>query len=150
MSKSVKIACLGEVMIELIAHDDGQAHIGVAGDTYNTAVYMSKLSNADELEVFYVTALGTDRFSERIISQLESHGIRSDFIERRKSHMPGLYAINTDEFGERSFSYWRGEAAARTLFKAPCKLQPEHLFEFDKSIFSKKINLLFFQLKWSC
>jgi 2-dehydro-3-deoxygluconokinase len=31
----------------------------------------------------------------------------------------GLYAISTDERGERYFSYWRGESAARDLFAAP-------------------------------
>lgn len=117
-------------MIELIANDAGQASIGVAGDTYNTAVYLNKLSTAD-IEVSYITALGTDGFSDRIFSELEQHGIRSDKIEKRETHMPGLYAISTDELGERSFSYWRGEAAARTLFQEPCTIKPEALCDFD-------------------
>lgn len=117
-------------MIELIASDTEQASIGVAGDTYNTAVYLNKLSTAD-IEVSYITALGTDRFSDRIFSELVQHGIRSDKIEKRETHMPGLYAISTDELGERSFSYWRGEAAARTLFQEPCTIKPELLCDFD-------------------
>ena len=37
-----RIACVGEVMVELRARPDGTAHIGVAGDTYNTAVYLAR------------------------------------------------------------------------------------------------------------
>ena len=37
-----KIACVGEVMIELIADASGSAQLGVAGDTYNTAVYLNR------------------------------------------------------------------------------------------------------------
>ena len=33
-----------------------------------------------------------------------------------KSGCPGLYAISTDKNGERSFSYWRENSAARLLF----------------------------------
>lgn len=131
MSKPKKIACVGEVMIELIAKDNGQASIGVAGDTYNTAVYLSKLAAPSAEQVSYVTALGTDNYSARILSEIEKHGIDASYIEKRETHMPGLYAIDTDADGERSFSYWRGQAAARTLFEEPCEIKTDHLLDFD-------------------
>ena len=31
----------------------------------------------------------------------------------------GLYAIQTDAVGERSFTYWRGQSAARDLLRLP-------------------------------
>ncbi len=37
-----RIACHGEVMIELSPIDHDTAQIGVAGDTYNTAVYLRR------------------------------------------------------------------------------------------------------------
>ena len=131
MINPVKIACIGEVMIELIAHKDGQATIGVAGDTYNTAVYISKLASTSRVDITYVTALGIDQFSKRILSEINRHGILSDHMEYRDTRMPGLYAIDTDENGERSFSYWRGQSAARTLFQEPCEIKLENLFHFD-------------------
>lgn len=131
MQKPIKIGCLGEVMIELIAREDDVARIGVAGDTFNTAVYLKKLCKNDEIQVSYVTALGTDTFSKRILDNITQHGIQKSHIELRENHMPGLYAIETDPEGERSFSYWRGEAAARTLFQEPCKIKPEAMSEFD-------------------
>jgi len=131
MPSPVKIACMGEVMIELIAGKERQATIGVAGDTYNTAVYLSKLIKNSDIEVSYVTALGTDHFSKRIFCEIEKHGINTGYIEHRPNHMPGLYAIDTDEYGERSFSYWREQSADRTLFQTPCNLKPEFLSGFD-------------------
>ena len=131
MTSPKKIACIGEVMIELVARKDRQATIGVAGDTYNTAVYISKLASTSSVNITYVTALGTDQFSKRILNEITRHGILSDHIEYRSTHMPGLYAIDTDENGERSFSYWRGQSAARTLFQEPCEVTFDRLEAFD-------------------
>ena len=124
-----RIACLGEAMIEMIVGDGARAAIGVAGDTYNTAVYLARAAGAGE--VSYVTALGPDRYSVRILSAIRSGGICTDLVERRDGPLPGLYAIETDDRGERSFSYWRSESAARTLFTPPCKVSPGSLDRFD-------------------
>jgi len=131
MAKPVKVACIGEVMIELIAGQSGDAKIGVAGDTYNTAVYLAKCADTEELDISYVTALGTDSFSDRIRSEIEAHNISTGYIESRDGMMPGLYAIETDENGERGFAYWRGQSAAKTLFQEPCEVTLHHLLEFD-------------------
>lgn len=131
MAKPVKIACIGEVMIELVAGQTSAAKLGVGGDTYNTAVYLAKCANSDVLSVSYITALGTDSFSDRIRSAIQLHNISTTHIESRDGMMPGLYAIETDENGERSFSYWRGQAAAKTLFQEPCKVTLKHLLDFD-------------------
>lgn len=125
------IACIGEVMVELAIQNGNQAIIGTAGDTYNTAVYLKKLDHNAELKVDYITALGSDAFSDRILMELKTHNIGSEFITIRDGMMPGLYAISTDEKGERSFSYWRGQAAARTLISAPSNVTIENLSTFD-------------------
>ena len=131
MSKPIKIACLGEVMLELVAGAGADATLGVAGDTFNTAVYLRRLLRSEYAEIFYVTALGNDPFSNRILSQIVAHRLSTEFVERRPDHMPGLYAIETNEQGERSFSYWRGQSAARTLFQKPCRVDLEMLSAFD-------------------
>ena len=131
MSSPIKIACIGEVMIELIARKGGHAVLGVAGDTYNTAVYLQKIQKTEAYDITYITALGTDIFSQRIVAEIERHGLRADHIEYRDGQMPGLYAIDTDPDGERSFSYWRGQSAARSLFLAPCTITLDLLHSFD-------------------
>jgi len=135
-----RIACLGEVMIELVARPDGAARLGVAGDTFNTAVYLARGLRDAGVEVAYVTALGRDPYSERILAAMQGHGIKTDWIERRDGMMPGLYAIDTDEAGERSFSYWRSNSAARSLFSEPCEIPLARLNDFDM-VFMSGISL---------
>lgn len=132
----IKIACIGEVMIELILREDGSADIGVGGDTYNTAVYLAKTNEKGALDVSYVTALGTDVLSDRILDDLRRHRVDGKNIEHRADRLPGVYAISTDHLGERSFSYWRSESAARTLFLTPCEIGVETLAQYDVVYFS--------------
>jgi 2-dehydro-3-deoxygluconokinase len=127
----VRIACVGECMVELTlpAADGSGSRVGFAGDTFNAAVYLKR--SAPEFEVAYVTALGTDPLSERMLGAFEAEGLATGLIERRADRVPGLYAISLDEKGERSFTYWRDSSAARTLFLAPATVTPERLAEFD-------------------
>ncbi|WP_308917739.1 sugar kinase [Jannaschia sp. LMIT008] len=110
-----RIAAIGEVMIEL-STAGGAPSLGVAGDTFNTAVYLARALRGTGVSVDYVTALGTDPYSDRILDAARGHGIGTDAIVRRDGGMPGLYAIDIDAKGERTFSYWRSDSAARTLF----------------------------------
>ena len=136
-----RLACLGEVMIELATLDARTAQIGVAGDTYNTAVYLRRLLSeqrddddtpaARDLSVSYITALGDDPMSDRIQAELQQHDLDTDCVERRPGQSPGLYAIETDANGERSFSYWRENAAARSLFQSPARVALSCIETFD-------------------
>lgn len=128
-----RIACIGEVMIELAALDHDTAAIGVAGDTYNTAVYLRRelASAALAVEVSYVTALGDDLMSQRIRADMQRHELDTRYVETRPGRAPGLYTIETDELGERRFSYWREHSAARTLFQSPAGTALEKLLDFD-------------------
>ena len=109
-----KIACIGECMIELgqIDLDHGAARLGFAGDTLNTAIYLSRLGQ----DVAFVTNLGHDAFSARMLAVFAGEGIDCRLIGRHPDRLPGIYAIETDPQGERSFRYWRDSSAARTLF----------------------------------
>ena len=106
-----QIGCSGEVMLELVMDGSTDARLGVAGDTYNTAVYLAR--RLDTGAVDYITVLGSDSFSDRILGHMATHGVGNDRILSHTNRMPGLYAIETDETGERSFSYWRSASAAR-------------------------------------
>src|SRR5687767_2576488 len=87
------------------------------GDTLNTAVYLARLLKPGVASVQYVTRLGDDPLSDWMIEGFESEGIDCSLIMRVKDKRPGLYMIDTDAKGERSFSYWRREAPARQLFE---------------------------------
>src|ERR671914_2394802 len=113
----MRVACIGECMVELTLPRRGAARVGFAGDTANTAVYLKR--SAPELAVAYVTALGLDPLSERMLAFFADEGLETGLVERRRERVPGLYAISVDAGGERSFTYWRDSSAARELFLPP-------------------------------
>ncbi|WP_029353373.1 sugar kinase [Bosea sp. 117] len=106
---------IGEVMVEFARGADGRYALGVGGDTFNTAVYLARAG----VEVAYATALGDDRYSNAIVAVAEAEGIQTSAMLRVPGGMPGLYVVDTDAQGERSFSYWRDSAPARRLFELP-------------------------------
>lgn len=107
---SVKVAVIGECMIEL---SESKANIvrHFGGDTLNTAVYLTR-ANPD-VAVHYVSALGTDPMSGAMLAQWQQEGVNTELVQRLGHKLPGLYLIETDERGERTFHYWRSDAAAR-------------------------------------
>ena len=109
------IACVGEVMVELNREADGRFALAFGGDTFNTAVYLARLG----VGVSYVSALGDDRFSQAILALASQEQVKSDMILRVEGRMPGLYLIETNAVGERSFNYWRDHSPARDLFELP-------------------------------
>lgn len=112
-SQTLAMGCLGEVMLELVPTSGSQATLGVAGDTYNTAVYLRHV--APDMTVDYITGVGTDGFSGRILAHMERFGVGQRRVFRHQTRGAGLYAIETDAAGERSFTYWRSASAARCL-----------------------------------
>jgi len=111
------IVAVGECMIELSDLDpaDGRVRLGFAGDTCNTAIYLSRLLGPDGPRVSYATALGDDALSARMIDALRAEGLDTDLIARLHGKLPGIYAIEVDTQGERSFRYWREASAAREM-----------------------------------
>lgn len=110
-----RIATLGECMIELREDSQGALTSGFAGDTFNTATYLRRLLPATDFEVSFVTAVGDDPLSARMLSAWEADGIDISLVQRRPGELPGLYWIRTDEAGEREFFYWRSASAARAV-----------------------------------
>ena len=109
-----RIVCIGECMVEMAPQDTaGTYRMGFAGDTFNTAWYMSKLLG-DRAKIGYFTAVGMDNVSDQMLDFLASSGIDTSAILRRPDRTVGLYMIQLQD-GERSFSYWRGQSAARSL-----------------------------------
>jgi 2-dehydro-3-deoxygluconokinase len=101
-------------MVEMAPTDvAGTYKMGFAGDTMNTAWYLRRLLGTDH-QVDYFSAVGTDSASDQMLDFLEGAGIGTDHIARSPNRTVGLYIIQLNE-GERSFSYWRDQSAARTL-----------------------------------
>ena len=105
---------IGECMAELQAREDGLYRLGFAGDTLNTAWYMRALTRPQDVAVDYVTAVGTDPLSAKMLAFLKANGVGTRFIQEVSDRTVGLYLI-TLTGAERSFTYWRSSSAARLL-----------------------------------
>jgi len=118
VSPRKRIALIGECLIELNGMPFGALHQTFGGDSLNTALYLARLvgSTAD---VRYVTAVGTDALSHGMVQRWQSEGIDTRFVLRYPARLPGLYLVQVDACGERTFLYWRGDSAARYLMQHP-------------------------------
>ncbi len=70
----MRIASIGECMIELRQMPGGHLTRSFGGDTLNTAVYLARLG----AEVDYVTALGDDPLSDEMIAGWQAEGIGTE------------------------------------------------------------------------
>jgi 2-dehydro-3-deoxygluconokinase len=114
-------------MIELSQTSDGVFSRGFGGDTLNTAVYLARLGIATT----YVTALGDDALSDAMIASWDAEGIATGEVLRMAGALPGLYMIERDATGERSFLYWRSQAPARRFFDLADAATLARLASFD-------------------
>jgi 2-dehydro-3-deoxygluconokinase len=114
--KRSRIALLGECLIELNGEPFGILHQSFGGDTLNTALYLARLMQKDAV-IRYVTALGRDVFSNELLRRWQGEGIDTGLVLRDPVRRPGLYWVSRDADGERSFTYWRGESAARFMLR---------------------------------
>jgi 2-dehydro-3-deoxygluconokinase len=87
--------------------------MGFAGDTFNTAWYARAILSKPS-GVAYVTALGDDPLSAGMRQFIADARIETDRIREVAGKRPGLYTITLKD-AERTFTYWRGESAARQL-----------------------------------
>ena len=113
---SKRIVIMGECMVELYQLVDSVYHQNFAGDVFNTAVYLKRTCETP-VEVQFFTAVGTDLISDKLVRAVEREKIDTRLIFRTKTARPGLYMINTDAFGERSFVYWRDTSAAKQVMQ---------------------------------
>lgn len=102
---------VGEAMLEL-SQDGSGWRLAYGGDTLNTAIHLARAG----IDTAYLTALGTDPFSADLKARWSAEGLDTSLVLADPARNPGLYAITCDEAGERSFTYWRGESAARGMF----------------------------------
>ncbi|WP_180900089.1 sugar kinase [Martelella soudanensis] len=107
------ILSIGECMVEMAPRTDGAYMRGFAGDTFNAAWYLARLLPEDAT-VDYFTAVGTDTVSDEMLAFMEKSGVGTGSVRRVPDRTVGLYMIALKD-GERSFSYWRGQSAAKRL-----------------------------------
>ena len=115
---SMTIAAIGECMLEL-SKANGElpqafarpTKLAFGGDTLNTCIYLARLG----ITPSYVTVLGDDPLSVWMSGCWHQEGIDCSQVRHVPGELPGLYFIDTDDQGERSFFYWRDRAPVKRL-----------------------------------
>ena len=99
-----RILCIGEAMAEI--RRDGPGYVvGFAGDTFNTAVYCRRCLKGGT--VGYLTRVGSDPLSDGFLALARHEALDVTPIRQETAHNIGIYTVQTDAHGERSFAYWR-------------------------------------------
>jgi 2-dehydro-3-deoxygluconokinase len=129
-----KIVLMGECMLELRQAKDGLMLRSFAGDTFNTAVYMKRVMA--EQDVAFMTALGKDTISQQIAAVCSSENLNNQHIFDESKRHPGIYLVETDEQGERSFLYWRDNSSAKEVMQFVDKKAIAELCKADLFFFS--------------
>ncbi len=123
-------------MLEVQANGFGPSVLSYGGDTFNTAVYLRRCAAPAKIEVSYATGLGTDHLSQTLRQEWEKLGLNLNTVEYIEGRLPGMYLIETDAYGERTFHFWRENSAARAYFQASFTALEKNLDQFDCLYFS--------------
>jgi fructokinase len=107
------ILCFGEALIDF--HPDGRDDRGFSrayvpfagGGQANVAVGVARLGGAAR----FVGMLGSDRFGDFLVDQLQGHGVDTRFVVRTAQAPTALAFVDLDEHGERSFVFYRPPSA---------------------------------------
>lgn len=109
-----RIVCVGEAMVEISPRGGGW-DVGHGGDTINQALHLVRFGH----DVAYLSVLGCDPFAGPMRAAWGREGMDTSLVLSDPERATGLYAISIDAHGERQFSYWRSDSAARRLFSHP-------------------------------
>lgn len=130
-------------MIELNGKPFGEMQQTFGGDTLNAAIYLcrSQRDSAPELAVKYVTAMGSEPLSQEMTARWKQEGVDTSLVLTDTKRSPGLYLIQLDEQGERTFLYWRSESAAKYLVQHPEFAQVKSALKSADMVFVSGISL---------
>ena len=135
VNNPIKVAFFGECMLELNGTAFGAMQQSYGGDTFNTAVYLSRCGGGD-IKPWYATALGDDPLSLELERRWEQDGLALDLVRHIPGRMPGLYQIQVDAQGERRFSFWRDNSAVKAYFEVTETPLEARIAEWDAFYFS--------------
>lgn len=111
------IIVMGECMVEFgRAGIDDLYKKGFAGDVFNTGIYIKRVVK-EQANVKFLTAVGNDQNSNEMLAMMKQESLDTSLVYRSDTAQMGLYLINVDNKGERSFTYWRENSAATQLVR---------------------------------
>jgi len=109
----------GECMVEHRADGDSS----FAGDTFNTAWYLSQFNkDKTRLSVQYASAIGDDEASSNLVLLLQQERLASPYLITVQNKKLGQYWVKLAKNGERHFEFDRLNSPVRQYFKQDSRL----------------------------
>lgn len=101
-----KIITMGEVLVDFIGSNDTYTY-NPGGAPANVASCVAHLG----MEATIISRVGDDIFGQRLIDDLKKNNVDISNVIVDKEHNTSLAFVSNNEFGERSFSFFRKNAA---------------------------------------
>ena len=104
------ILCVGEILVDMIAQDNNGSisYLRKAGGApFNVACAISKFG----IDSSFVGSVGDDTIGDFLCSFIKKQNIKSYLVEKNKNRNTTLAFVDLDEFGERSFCFYRKNTA---------------------------------------
>ena len=130
-----KVVIFGETMVELSKATDELYKKGFAGDVHSVALYLKRAALSDDTQAYLMCACGQDKTGDELIATLAEQRINSTLTLRHPTRTIGLYMVNTDANGERSFDYWRSTSAAKETLELLEQQGNELLLDLNPDVF---------------
>ena len=145
----MRICSIGECMIELSNIEHNIFRQSFAGDTANSAIYLSRLGAKSS----YISSTGNDFLSKKMLKFLNDEKVKTHNIFMNFNKTLGLFLFRITKM--KKFFYWRSNSAARTLLKnVNSKALLKQISKYDAiyfsgitlSIYDQKSNEKFYKI----
>lgn len=127
-----KVFCIGETLIDFIPAEKNLSLKEVTnfervagGAPMNVAIAVAKYGGNSAM----ITKIANDHFGDHIFSVLQENGVDTSYCLRSDEGETGLAFVSNDEHGERSFNFYRKNAA--DLLLSPEEIEVEWFREGD-------------------
>lgn len=104
------ILCIGEILVDMIAQENNGSisYLRKAGGApFNVACAISKLG----IDSTFVGSVGDDTIGKFLCSFIKKQNLKDYYIEENKNRNTTLAFVDLDEYGERSFCFYRKNTA---------------------------------------
>lgn len=104
------ILCVGEILVDMIAQDNNGSisYLRKAGGApFNVACAISKYG----IDSSFVGSVGDDTIGKFLESFIKKQNLKSYLVEKNMNRNTTLAFVDLDEFGERSFCFYRKNTA---------------------------------------
>ena len=104
------ILCVGEILVDMIAQENNGsiAYLRKAGGApFNVACAISKFG----IDSVFVGSVGDDTIGKFLCNFIKKQNLKDYLIEENKNRNTTLAFVDLDEYGERSFCFYRKNTA---------------------------------------